>query len=269
MARARADQATADRLHPPGALKARRRRRVIAPVHAPWMVIRETAATRGARRARLLRARLAQGLADVRQGSGLSVREVARQLGVSHDRILRAERGEPGTMTIDLLAGLAAVLGRELNVSIHPVGAPVRDKGHLALLARFRTRLNATLRWRTEVPVPITGDRRSADGTIDGADFDILVEVETHLYDVQEILRDAASKQRDLGMGRLILLLSDTRHNREVVRRLPELRDRFPVPPRACLAALRRGEDPGGDSLLLLWPAGVPERVRLARSHAM
>jgi hypothetical protein len=50
----------------------------------------------------------------------------------------------------------------------------------------------------------------------------------------------------------LILLVADTAHNRHVLRLHPELRERFPVCTRKCLAALARGEDPGGDCLVLL-----------------
>jgi hypothetical protein len=60
------------------------------------------------------------------------------------------------------------------------------------------------------------------------------------------------AKQRDLGIARVILLVADTRHNRAVVLRVPELRRRFPVSTRACLAALDKGRDPGGDALVVL-----------------
>lgn len=216
------------------------------------MPYRESAAERGARRARSLRARLARELSDARRGSGLSRREVANRLGVSHDRVGRAERGDPRTLTIDLGAQLAAVLGLELGLGLHPDGDPVRDKGHLALLGRLHARVSADLRWRTEVPVPITGDGRSADAVIDGPGVDILVEAETHLDDIQALERSIAGKQRDLGIERVILLVADTRHNREVVGHAHELRRRFPLGTRACLAALSSGRDPGGDALVIL-----------------
>ena len=60
------------------------------------------------------------------------------------------------------------------------------------------------------------------------------------------------AKQRDLGAKRAILLVADTRHNREVIRQVPDLRREFPISTRACLAALGRGEDPGGDCLVIL-----------------
>lgn len=155
-------------------------------------------------------------------------------------------------MTIDAVARLATILGHELSASLHPDGDPVRDKGHLALLQRFRSRLGSMVRWRSEVPIPIEGDRRSADAVIDGEGLEAIVEAETHLDDIQALERGIAGKQRDLGVVRVILLVADTRHNRAVVAQVPELRLRFPVTTRACLAALARGRDPGGDALVLL-----------------
>ena len=216
------------------------------------MPVRNTAADQGARRGRFLRTRLAAELETARLAAGLSYRELARQLGVGHELVAKALRADPSALTVDFVARLAAVLGLELGASLHPVGDPVRDKPHLALIRRFRARLGAGLRWRSEVPIPIAGDRRSADGIIAGPGFEILVEAETHLDDVQALERSIAGKQRDLGTDRVVLLVSDTRHNREVIRRVAELRRRFPVETRSCLQALRRGGDPGGDALVIL-----------------
>lgn len=191
-------------------------------------------------------------LDNARRAAGLSLRELARRLGVSPDTVQRALRGDAAAPTIDLAARLAAVLGLQPSVGLYPDGDPVRDKGHLALLGRLRARLSPDLQWRTEVPVPITGDRRSADAVIDGPGVDILVEAETHLEDVQALERTIATKLRDLGLDRVILLVSDTRHNRAVIRSVEELHRRFPVGTRACLAALGRGRDPGGDGVVII-----------------
>ncbi len=80
----------------------------------------------------------------------------------------------------------------------------------------------------------------------------MLVEAETHLGDIQAIQRRAGAKQRDLGADRVILLVADTRHNRRVIEEHPQLRERFPIDTRRCLARLARGEDPEGDCLVIL-----------------
>ena len=182
----------------------------------------------------------------------MSARTLAILVGVSHTEVLRIERGLAPHVSIETLARIAAVLGHDLSLAIHPFAAAVRDAGHIALLARFAARLARSIRWRTEVPVPIAGDPRSADGVADTADFDAIVEAETRLHDVQAVERRLRAKQRDLGASRAILLVADTRHNRAVLASVPELRRQFPIGTRACLAALGKGQDPGGDCLVIL-----------------
>jgi len=212
----------------------------------------ETVATLGARRSALLRQRIASELVNARIHGGLSLREVARKLGISVDRLKRAERGDPNVLTIDLAARIAPVVGVQLAASLFPHGDPVRDRAQLRLLDRFRARLHGSLSWRTEVPMPIAGDLRGADGVIGGDLGTIIVEAETRLADLQAVERRALLKKRDLGADGLILLIADTPNNRKVLELHPELRERFPIGTRKCLAALARGQDPGGDCLVVL-----------------
>lgn len=122
---------------------------------------------------------------------GLSVREVARVVGVSPHRLERAEQGQTGALTVDLAARIAPVVGLQLAAALYPNGDPVRDRAHLALLERFRQRLHPSLSWRTEVPMPTAGDMRGADGLIEGPSGSILVEAETRLTDLQAVERKA------------------------------------------------------------------------------
>ena len=100
--------------------------------------------------------------------------------------------------------------------------------------------------------VPIPGDLRGADAVITGARVHAIVEAETRLGDVQALERRISAKARDLGVDRVILLVLDSRHNRGVIRTTPELAARFPISTRLALGALGRGEDPGGDCLIVL-----------------
>ena len=213
---------------------------------------RDSVAALGARRSALLRQRIASELANARFNGGLSLREVARKVGTSVDRLKRAERGEPNVLTIDLAARVAPVMGLQLAASLFPNGDPVRDRAQLRLLDRFTARLHASLSWRTEVPMPIPGDLRGADGVIGSGFGSIIVEAESRLSDLQAVERRALLKKRDLGADRLILLIADTPNNRKVLELHPELRERFLIGTRKCLAALARGEDPGGDCLVVL-----------------
>lgn len=181
----------------------------------------------------------------------MSSRDLGRLTGISHTQVIRIERGLAPHVDIGVIARMGSALGHELAVAIHPVSAPVRDKAHVALLRRFAKRLHKSLRWRTEVPIPIPGDRRSADAVASAATFDAVIEAETRLHDVQATQRRLRSKQRDLN-ARAILLLADTRHNRAVIDAVPDIREQFPIQTRACMAAFARGEDPGGDCLVIL-----------------
>jgi hypothetical protein len=128
----------------------------------------------------------------------------------------------------------------------------VRDRGHLALLARFGMHVSSSLGWRTEVPLPIRGDQRTLDGYVVGDDFEGIVEAETRLDDLQALERRVHLKQRDSCARRAFVIASDTRHNREVLASTPQFRTRFPLSTRDLLRALRRGQDPGGDGIILL-----------------
>jgi hypothetical protein len=78
------------------------------------------------------------------------------------------------------------------------------------------------------------------------------IEAETRIRDGQALLRKLALKRRDGGVDRLVLVVSDTRNNRDAVRLLEaELRAAFPLHGRVGMARLTAGKDPGGDFLIL------------------
>jgi hypothetical protein len=184
--------------------------------------------------------------------AGLSSRAVGVLTGISHVQVIRIERALAPHVDIETLGRLASVLGHELSIGVHPIGPPVRDKAHVALLERFAARLGPNVTWQTEVPIPLPGDVRSADGLAATKDFDAVVEAETRLHDVQATQRRLRSKQRDLGTKRAILLVADTRHDRSVIAAIPDLKKQFPVGTRSCLAALKAGNAPGADCLVIL-----------------
>lgn len=151
---------------------------------------------------------------------------------------------------------MLAVLGLELSARSYPVGEPIRDREHAALLGRFRTRLHPTLRWQTEVPLPLPGDRRAWDAVISGdgeaRSWRFGVEAETRPRDLQALERRLAVKARDGDMDSVVLLLANTRHNRQLARAQVEWRGRFPLSPVRALELLAAGVRPTGDALVLL-----------------
>jgi hypothetical protein len=80
------------------------------------------------------------------------------------------------------------------------------------------------------------------------------VEVETRISDVQAVVRRVALKLRDdREVSGAILLLSNTRHHRTLLREREQvLRTEFPVEQQAMLLALSQGRDPGGSGIVLL-----------------
>jgi len=193
---------------------------------------------------------------ELRRGriaAGLSQRTVAAAVGVSHSTLGRIERGEASNVSVITISSMAAVVGFELTMRLFPSGSPLRDKAHHALLDRAHASLHPSLVWRTEVPFPNPGDLRAWDAAARGPELLIAFEAETGPRDGQELQRRLSLKRRDGGADRVILVLSDTRGNREFLRHYgPSLRVDFPVPQLAALRALRKGRDPGGDALLVL-----------------
>jgi transcriptional regulator with XRE-family HTH domain len=188
-----------------------------------------------------------------RRDRGLTCAEVGRAVGLSPSQVSRISRGRSPDLSIVQAARLLAVVGLELSARAYPTGEPIRDAAHLALVAAFRARVHPSLRWRTEVPLPIPGDLRSWDVRIDGRGWAAGVEMETRPIDIQALQRRTALKQRDGEVERLIVVLSDTRHNRHLVRaHADSLVTQFPVPGTRSLERLGAGADPGGNSIILL-----------------
>ena len=145
-----------------------------------------------------------------------------------------------------------STIGLELVLRAYPAGDPIRDAGQQRLLDRLRRHIHASLRCRTEVPLPTHGDLRAWDMLIDGAMWRIAVEAETVLDDLQALERRLRRKQRDGGMEHVILLVADTRRNRRAIAAAPAAFAGFSRDARATLAALRAGQDPGRSAIVFL-----------------
>ncbi len=165
----------------------------------------------------------------------------------------RLERGASPCLPVVDLARAAAAVGLELRINAYPGGHPVRDRAHLELLERLRSRLAAGAAWATEVPLPNPGDKRAWDALIRIPPVRVGIEAETRAHDTQDLQRRLKLKRRDGAVDHVILLLADTRHNRRFVRALDAgFRSDFPLAPEIALARLEAGLDPGGSSIVLL-----------------
>jgi transcriptional regulator with XRE-family HTH domain len=221
---------------------------------ARGMTGRSHSGTRGALLARQVSAGLGRDLREARLRFGLSQGDVATASGISRSGLGRFERGEAATASLDLVWRTAAVLGLEPSIRLFPAGVPLRDRGHLALLARFERRLRPPLRMRREVPLPIPGDRRAWDGLIEGGGRPFGAEGETHLLDLQDLTRRFELKVRDdPRVDRMILVVARTAHNRAVLREHREaLRSLLPLDGWAILRAVDAGREPPAGGILVL-----------------
>jgi len=191
-----------------------------------------------------------------RINAGLSQRDVARAIGTSHSRIGRFERSATLGSDLPFIGAYCAVVGLDLAIRTYPAGDPIRDRAQLALLERLRVRLHPTLRWRSEVPLPIEKDLRAWDAEIRGRDprsWRARVEAETRIADGQALERKLTLKLRDDPDGHLILLVSDTRSNRAALATLaPGLSGMLPRSTREILSALTAGREPLGSGVAII-----------------
>jgi len=217
--------------------------------------VRQAPCDRGRARGRRLVIDLAREAEDARLDRGLSYRGLGRALGISGEQAARICRGESPDVSLVRIAELLEVVGLELGARAFPGSVPFRDQGQLSLLARFRPRVAASLIWRLEQPVialPGTSDQRAWDASIGGPGWSVGVEAETHIHDSQAVTRRLALKQRDGDVDAVILLLTDSRWHRDLVRAADDLRESFPVAARVALRQLGDGKPPGGNALVLL-----------------
>jgi transcriptional regulator with XRE-family HTH domain len=192
-------------------------------------------------------------LRAARLQAGVSQRAVGEAAGCSGAEISRLERGASAWLSVETIFTVAAVLGLEASLKVYPGGSPIRDAAHLALLDRLRQVLHPTLAWRTEVPLPISGDLRAWDAAVTGPGWRIGVDAETRIRDVQAFERRLALKQRDAGGIDVVLLLAGTRSNRAALAAArTALRGLLPYDTTDVLAALRAGERPPGSGIVVL-----------------
>lgn len=217
------------------------------------MASKERGADRGTRLGRRRLATVGEEIRVARIALGLSQGKVGEAVGLSHTLVGRIERGQHPAVSLMNLFRISSVVGLDLSVRVFPGGAPLRDGAHIALIDRFRSRLHPDLRCMTEVAIPIEGDQRAWDAMVVGREERTAVEAETRLSDAQALLRRIALKQRDSHVARVILLLNDTSSNRAAVRAAHAiLRDTFPIPARAAMAAFAAGNHPTGSALVFL-----------------
>lgn len=184
---------------------------------------------------------------------GLTQAQVARSLGISQPEVSRRERGRSATVVGRSLTRHAAAVGLRLSIKLWPIGGGVRDAAQARYVAAFVARVGRPWKVMLEVPIPLPGDLRAVDVTLKSPSLLIAVEVITRLADLQAQIRAAQLKARDLGAGRLILVVAGTHANRATLRTVrPTLVASFDTDTRRVLGDLAAGRDPGRDGIVIL-----------------
>jgi transcriptional regulator with XRE-family HTH domain len=195
--------------------------------------------------------RLRAELDRARRGYGLSVADVGRACGLSRSATSRALGGQRPTQLREY-AAIGAAVGLDVRLRAYPAGDPIRDAGQQRLLERFRARVHPNLRWRTEVTLQIEGDLRAWDVVITGRGWTLPIEAETVIDDAQALERRLGRKQRDGGADHLLLLVADTRRNRQALAAAPAAFQEFSRDSRVVLRALGEGHNPGIGAIVIL-----------------
>ena len=204
------------------------------------------------------RERIGRAIAEIRRARidrGMTQLTVARRVGISRARVGRIELDSERHVPAELLVRMASVVGLDLAVRCYPGPDPALDAPQRRLLQRFASSLGPGWRYRTEVPLPIIGDKRAWDSVAAhrASGLVVHVEAESRLGDVQALLRRLALKRRDGAARRMVLVVADTRQNRTVVgAAAADLLAMFPADHRVALSGLREGRDPGADVMVLL-----------------
>lgn len=217
------------------------------------MPIRADPIVEAERRARQQLTTVLGDLRNARRAAGLSQHAVAGSAGWSRQLIGAFERGriEP---TPGQLARWGAIVGLDVSIRAFVTGSPLRDAGQLRLLERFREVIGPAWAWRTEVPVSAEPrDRRAFDAVLTRHPLRVGVEAITRLVDAQGQARAATLKQEASGVDRVVLVLADTRHNRDAARSAaPTLAPSFPLPGPMLLAAVRSGRLPPANAVVFV-----------------
>jgi transcriptional regulator with XRE-family HTH domain len=210
--------------------------------------------------------RVADELRSLRSRAGLSQAAVAREAGIARSVATRLEAGDPG-ITLRTRFRIATVLGADLRLTAYADSGPlIRDTAQSALVEQLLS--VADPRWRARVEAPIPGPgRRSVDLLLDGSAEMVMVEIETHVSSLEEIIRELHAKRQTLVASlestrpglvqqpiHVVLALPVTRHHRSIAAAHPRtIATAFPASSAAMERALGNASEPWpGDGILWL-----------------
>jgi transcriptional regulator with XRE-family HTH domain len=183
----------------------------------------------------------------MRLRAGVSQAAVAAAVGTTRSLICRLEQGDP-VVALRMRFRVAAVLGADLRLMAYEgSGALLRDSAQAVIVEQLLRTRGAAWRASVEAAVPGPG-RRSVDLRLDGPTDTILIEVETRVGSLEEIVRELHSKRRAFvesagpggnGQVHVVLAIPPTRRHTMMVKAHPEIiRAAFPSTSGAIRRAL-------------------------------
>ncbi len=193
-------------------------------------------------------------LRTTRISAGRSQQVIAQAARISQAQLARIELGKNEHVPLSTLITVATMEGLKLVVSLYPDGDVIRDAAQTKLLRLLRQRVGEGWRWRYEVVVA-PGDQRAWDAgsTHEQTHASFVTDAETRIHDAQDLLRRITRKRDAAGDVRVLLVVSDTHHNRAALAAARELfAAEFPCPMRDALRALAQGRVPDADAILIL-----------------
>jgi DNA-binding XRE family transcriptional regulator len=221
----------------------------------------------GDRELRRAASRAGDELRAHRLRAGLSQAAVARAIGISRSVICELEQGDP-SISLTIWSRVTALLGGDLRIGVYAMGQPLLyDAAHARIVERLLRACHE--RWRVTVEATIPGPGgRSSDIRLEHDGDVVLVEVESRINRLEEIVRECHAKRQAVATAELAkrvhvaLAIPRTNHHRLLVEaNWSTFAAAFPVDGEALERALA---DPSiawpGDGLI--WaPRGPSERT--------
>ena len=219
------------------------------------MANRDDPVHRGAEKGRSAWVRFRYEVREARLSLGKSQAAAAREAGIDQAVWSRIENDRRQATDLETMGRMAAAVGLDLGLTLYPAPRVLRDGGSVLLHEDTKRMLGLRWDWRHEVRVASAPDLRAWDmaGTHRDTGFSIRNEGELVFRDCQAIMRRIELKASADGNPRVLLSVRRSKANQRAVDlAMPMLKTAFPLTGREALTALRRGEDPGANVLLMV-----------------
>ncbi len=239
----------------------------------------------GDRQARRQASRLGEEIRALRLRAGVTQAAVGRALGVDRTVVSRLERGDP-RVGLGIRFRASALLGAELRISAYAGSSPlIRDAAQAWIIETILALLDP--RWLRTIEAPVPGfGRRSVDLRLESPAGIVLLEIESRVGSLEEIVRELHGKREAFATTsgspiHVVLGLPRTAHHLAIVRHHPRtIESAFPASSEAIESALADTTVPWpGDGIL--WTAsatptparavgaGSPDTLGPARPHRL